>query len=113
MVNHIFGNFIAKQLIETFFVFLNKKDKPPTEILKKSNRKRCRYTEQEIDILNKRNLEFNMNKNQHNSNPNSYIKPYYNLKTSDDRYGSSYNFVKQPKVRDQHNSRLLGIGKKK
>ena len=69
------------------------------------NKKRCRYSDHEIEMMNKKNALNKLNKNQLNSNGGG--TSYYD----DDSVASlnSFNFrnhhVKQPKVRDQFNNR--------
>ena len=70
------------------------------------NKKRCRYSDHEIEMMNKKNALNKLNKNQINSNSAGGTSYY-----DDDSVASlnSFNYrnhhVKQPKVRDQFNNR--------
>ena len=62
------------------------------------NKKRCRYSDHEINFNNQKNI---MNKMNDMKNKNNY----YNYANSDNanRDSNSLSYVKQPKVRDQQN----------
>ena len=71
------------------------------------NKKRCRYSDHEIEMMNKKNALNKLNKNQINSNSAGGTS-YYDDDSSVASL-NSFNYrnhhVKQPKVRDQFNNR--------